>query len=120
MCLTSEGGTLHCGVQFVAPLFPTHMEAVLAPLSRLDIASADPDVVFRTNWTRGLSKFDLAILWHVDLSFLLAFALAFARLVVIVFDHRFCSGRSATGCWLCDRALRRSWHRHNVVLYLCM
>ena len=75
----SKGGTLHSGVRFVALLFPTHMETILTPLAWLDIASADPDAVFHTNWTL-VSKFDLA---------------------VIVFDSWFCSGCSAAGRWLC-------------------
>ena len=100
MCRTSEGGTLHCGVRFVALLLPAHVETILTPLSWLDIASADPDVVLHTNWTLVFSKLDLAVLWHIDLSFLLAFALALVWFVVIVFDHRFDSGRSTACCWL--------------------
>ena len=84
----------------MALLLPADVETILTPLSCLDIASADPDVVLHTNWTLVFSKLDLAVLWHIDLSFLLAFALALVWFVVIVFDHRFDSGRSTACCWL--------------------
>ena len=105
----------------MALLLPAHVETILTPLSWLDIASADPDVVLHTNWTLVFSKLDLAVLWHIDLSFLFSFTFAFRGLVVVVLGQRLACGRRGVllRFW-CRGTLGGAWHRHDVVLHFWM
>ena len=78
----------------MALLLPANVESILTSFSWLHIASASSYVVFHAYWPLVLAKLDLAVVRHIDLSFLFSFAFALCGLAVIVLDHRLAWGRS--------------------------
>ena len=62
----------------MALFLPAHVEAILAPFARLNVSSANTDVVLHADGFLVFSKLDLAVLGYCDLPLLFALAFAFA------------------------------------------